>query len=314
MSPFLKRVPDAYIEHILNDVPFVVISFEIVSGAHLPQAAQVNDVNCDMLSVNTDVLVQRGPVFAVSMDGLRARAMPLKDDDDTEVQHRDLCEFFNALQCVVGNVLTGAPAEIAEGLVHLKTLFPPIAQPTRTALLKAVISTQLLLIAASLGLPTLRDLTSDVAKLNSLNGSALREAHASCVDRLVAAVFRSTSDILRSTHLDHRVACALAFIREWSSSNRRLSASEIARGCNVSRWHLERLVKKETGLTLRYMVSSARIAEAQRLLTLSDLTIKEIGATLGYSCEPVFSRCFRTHTGRSPTSWRSSVVQRHSPR
>jgi AraC-like DNA-binding protein len=49
------------------------------------------------------------------------------------------------------------------------------------------------------------------------------------------------------------------------------------------------------------------MVRAEGLLRQPDLSIKEIAARLGFSDTYTFSRAFKTHSGRSPTAWRSGV-------
>jgi two-component system response regulator YesN len=71
----------------------------------------------------------------------------------------------------------------------------------------------------------------------------------------------------------------------------------------LSRWHLERLTKRQTGASLRQHVVSARLDRAIDLLKHGPLSIKELAFRVGYGNANAFSRDFRRSYGASPRAW-----------
>lgn len=76
--------------------------------------------------------------------------------------------------------------------------------------------------------------------------------------------------------------------------------AELARLCNMSARHLARAYSQENGHSISEHVRAASLAKAQKMLTESNLTLKEIAAALGFSSRSTFSTAYRRQTGRSP--------------
>jgi AraC-like DNA-binding protein len=85
---------------------------------------------------------------------------------------------------------------------------------------------------------------------------------------------------------------------------RHLSLAEIARACDMSPFPLCRIFASAQGTPpLRYF-STRRIAHARSLLLDTDLSIKEIAASLGFDNPANFATLFRKTTGTSPRELR----------
>ena len=72
----------------------------------------------------------------------------------------------------------------------------------------------------------------------------------------------------------------------------------------LSREHISRRFRQETGQTLSDFVEKARIEKGRRLLLGSDLKIMEVAAQVGYSDDKYFSKVFKKHAGCSPGQFR----------
>jgi AraC family L-rhamnose operon transcriptional activator RhaR len=66
--------------------------------------------------------------------------------------------------------------------------------------------------------------------------------------------------------------------------------------------HLNRLVKKETGLTLGQFRMQRRLAKAKELLA-QGFKIGDVAGEVGFPDQSYFARWFRRQTGLSPTDW-----------
>lgn len=73
---------------------------------------------------------------------------------------------------------------------------------------------------------------------------------------------------------------------------------------NISTTYLSRIVKNITGRTVRSHLSELICHEAKRLLESTDMDIKEIANTLGFSDQSVFGKFFVKATGFSPLKYR----------
>jgi AraC-like DNA-binding protein len=83
-----------------------------------------------------------------------------------------------------------------------------------------------------------------------------------------------------------------------------LTIDEIARHFHLSRQYFTKLFRRVTGQPPYAYLTQVRLQRARELLTSSELTVQAIAAAVGF-CDPYyFSRCFRQHTGLSPTQYR----------
>lgn len=83
-----------------------------------------------------------------------------------------------------------------------------------------------------------------------------------------------------------------------------LSISGLAKFAGLNESYLAKLFKKETGMTLKSYVTSARMDTAQNLLKYSKLTNSQIAVSLGYSSQSAFIYAFRKFNGITPQRYR----------
>ena len=85
------------------------------------------------------------------------------------------------------------------------------------------------------------------------------------------------------------------------------SASDYARGLNISAKALAKITKTHFNKTLTELISERIIIEAKRELYLTNKAIKEIAYELGYDDEYYFSRFFKANAEISPQMYRDTV-------
>lgn len=73
---------------------------------------------------------------------------------------------------------------------------------------------------------------------------------------------------------------------------------------NISTTYLSRIVKKITGNTVCFHISKLICADARRMLECTDMDVKEIADSLGFSDQSVFGKFFMRKTGTSPLKFR----------
>jgi AraC family L-rhamnose operon transcriptional activator RhaR len=76
--------------------------------------------------------------------------------------------------------------------------------------------------------------------------------------------------------------------------------------------HLNRLVKRETGLSLGQFRIQRRLAKAKELLSRGGL-VANVSDAVGLFDQSYFARWFRRQTGMSPTRWKQQGLDRNSP-
>ncbi len=85
-----------------------------------------------------------------------------------------------------------------------------------------------------------------------------------------------------------------------------INNDSIATHFNISKEHMMRTYKKETGDTINNYLVTKRINEAKELLLLSDLSMTEIAFRVGFKNSQYFSNSFKKNTGFSPKDYRKS--------
>ena len=98
---------------------------------------------------------------------------------------------------------------------------------------------------------------------------------------------------------------ALIFIEK--NFSRGISAVDVIRLVGKSSTYVERIFKQKTTFSVQAYITQVRMAEAKRLLTTTDLMIKEISYKCGYSSVQYFCRVFAERHGHRPLSLRESV-------
>jgi DNA-binding response OmpR family regulator len=74
---------------------------------------------------------------------------------------------------------------------------------------------------------------------------------------------------------------------------------------------MSRVFREQTGRSVFEFVRETRLAEAQRLLAGSALSVEEVALAVGFSSAANFSTAFRERFGRTPTAYRQAP---HAPR
>ena len=84
-----------------------------------------------------------------------------------------------------------------------------------------------------------------------------------------------------------------------------INISYIADKFFVTRVHLMRTFKKETGTTINDVIISKRFEEACHLLKHSNLPVTEIALMVGFNSSQHFSRLFNKKFGMTPKTYRN---------
>jgi transcriptional regulator GlxA family with amidase domain len=85
------------------------------------------------------------------------------------------------------------------------------------------------------------------------------------------------------------------------------SIRQLALKVSLSPAHLQRLFKQQTGAQLGSLVAERRLQKAAQLLTISNLSIKEIAHAVGYRHHSSFVRAFQRRFAQAPKEYRSQL-------
>ena len=83
-------------------------------------------------------------------------------------------------------------------------------------------------------------------------------------------------------------------------SDSNLSVEDLASDMGLSRVQLYRKVKALTGCTPVDLLRKARLAQAQRLLQESTLSVSEIAYQVGFASPSYFTKCYKDEFGTVP--------------
>lgn len=86
--------------------------------------------------------------------------------------------------------------------------------------------------------------------------------------------------------------------------HRQLRVADLARDVGLSPNYLARQFRQRTGMTVRRYILSSRVERAKLLLQTTNLSVKVIGARVGFGDPQHFNKQFRHLTGQSPTAYR----------
>jgi YesN/AraC family two-component response regulator len=98
---------------------------------------------------------------------------------------------------------------------------------------------------------------------------------------------------------------ASAFIQQ--NYGRSFSLEELSETIGVSKSYLSRIFKMDMGISLWDYLNRFRNQKAKELLLLTDVSITEIAAEVGYEDAGYFSRVFREISGCSPRAYRNQA-------
>ena len=97
----------------------------------------------------------------------------------------------------------------------------------------------------------------------------------------------------------------LAYIEEHISQ--RIDLATLARLVRQSRFHFCRAFKHSFGMPPLHYQAKRRIEQAKVLLARPEMSMTEIGLTMGFSCSSSFTTAFRKATGVTPTEYQRSL-------
>ena len=104
---------------------------------------------------------------------------------------------------------------------------------------------------------------------------------------------------------DRRLARVLEFMAAHYAQD--LNLAELSKEAGISRFHFILLFKKRIGITPHQHLIKIRMEAAERLLTNTDLSLKEIAVRCGYQNTARLPSGFQKHFGLTPAEYRKKV-------
>ncbi|MDX8029268.1 helix-turn-helix transcriptional regulator [Lentzea sp. BCCO 10_0856] len=149
-----------------------------------------------------------------------------------------------------------------------------------------------------------------IARIEALNDElthrreGYREAVSAHLVLLLVGVSRLAADVVGDLRENAEPLLAEVFDVIERRYPEPLSLREVAEAVRISPGHLTSTVRKRTGRTVQEWITERRMVQARRLLSVTELTISDIGRQVGFPDAGYFARTFGKLHGMSPTSWR----------
>jgi AraC-like DNA-binding protein len=224
-----------------------------------------------------------------------------------------LQRFVDDVQIWAG-LLASAPAcEMPDLVSSLATRAPEKLGPVATRALSGLLAQIVCRVeTASSGNHDSADVARRVSTLFAAPPDRIRELFIVYVSD---AALRAAARASLVTLPEPRVRMALEYMRA-HYRDRLLSLSDTAAAVGMSRWHLDRLLRLETGLCFVGHVRELRLNAAMTLLRESTRSVKEVAFLAGFGSVRSFNRQFRFRHLLSPKQWASPLgagIRAHPP-
>jgi AraC-like DNA-binding protein len=224
----------------------------------------------------------------------------------TPVDSSAVQRFVSVVQVLAGRIADTRPSEAPQVFACALDAFPDRLEPTGLLALRNVLTGA----ACHLELASAPNRTSSsfsrelIRIQTAVSLTDLREAFSDYLDGLRRSEVSAAPERRAA---DERVTAALAYMRE-HFTRPRLGLEEIAGAVHLSKWHLDRLFRRHTGMCFKKLLREIRMEEARQLLGNTLLTIKEVASHVGYSHVTEFDRQFKRSFQSTPTDWRAKQL------
>lgn len=97
----------------------------------------------------------------------------------------------------------------------------------------------------------------------------------------------------------------IAYLKQYHTQN--ITSKDICEYFACSRSSMSHKFKAYTGMSIRDYINSLRVADAESLLSYSDLTVTEIALSVGFADSNYFTEKFKKIVGIAPTEYRKKT-------
>ncbi len=148
-----------------------------------------------------------------------------------------------------------------------------------------------------------------LTEFNTANGRSNREVLRHLLTVLLVKLGKVQKEVVRGwgtavspdAQLFHQFTLLLE--EKYSQTH---AVADYARMLNITPRQLSDISRQFVGRTAKHLIEERLVLEARRLLTFTNLSIKEIAHKLGYKDPSHFSKIFKKNTQTSPQSYKSS--------
>ncbi|MFK7979610.1 MAG: helix-turn-helix transcriptional regulator, partial [Saprospiraceae bacterium] len=109
---------------------------------------------------------------------------------------------------------------------------------------------------------------------------------------------------IRQSKEEEKVSTILTYIRQHILEKEKMKIKAIAEAHLMSPNYVSIFIKKHTGLSIQQLVMETKLKTSERLLRQSNLTVSEISNRLGFTDASHFTKTFKKHKGKNPSTVR----------
>lgn len=128
------------------------------------------------------------------------------------------------------------------------------------------------------------------------------------IDRQLERERTSEPVMIRRSKATQQLAARYASLLERDFRSNQ-PVSEYAQALGVTPTHLTRVCKAACGKGAHQLLEDRVIFEARRLLSETQMPVKDVAEMLGYNSAGYFTRAFQKHAGMTPSAFRKSTAQ-----
>ena len=162
-----------------------------------------------------------------------------------------------------------------------------------------------------LGEDTIPQLTQELIRAFTVKRIGYQFDVYSSLLRLFAAL--ENPDIYKATHISLRNSQELLAAEQVKklieTHHGAIQRTNLAEALNYSCEHISRIIKTNTGYTLKAYCQKVQMAEAARLLRTTELPVCQIAASMGYENRTQFYKVFRREYGLTPLEYRRHIAE-----
>ncbi len=162
------------------------------------------------------------------------------------------------------------------------------------------------------GLESFASAASELARLSALKPPGWKLRCQSIVTELLLRCFHEYPQLFQPsvTLKDARALKLLCpAFQMLTSSNGKITVSDLAKAAMCSPTHLRRLFRKVVGMSPREWLLEHRLNRAALLLQTTDKSVQQIADACGFESLSHFTRYFKAKFGVSPSQYRNFVAQ-----
>lgn len=100
-------------------------------------------------------------------------------------------------------------------------------------------------------------------------------------------------------------------LKAWIDNNleEKLDINTVADRAGYSKWHLQRMFKRQTGYALGEYIRMQKLKVSAERTANSGEPIVSVAISLGFDSQQSFNRSFKRQFGQTPGDWRRALAQ-----